>query len=93
MIVSFVPCSPTAHLCVIPQPPVNGNLSCEESDVGILCRIHCNDGFAFALPSSEEYFCDYEEGRWMPESMFPFPDCAGKFVHFYRVRLLTFQKE
>ncbi|CAG5134438.1 unnamed protein product, partial [Candidula unifasciata] len=64
------------HLCVIPQSPANGNVSCVESDVGILCHIHCNDGFAFALPSSDEYFCDYEEGRWMPESMFPFPDCA-----------------
>ena len=71
----------SAHLCVTPDNPVNGYASCEEGDIGVLCVISCNKGFAFVSPPPTEYFCAYEHGAWLPEEKFPFPDCSGKKIN------------
>ncbi|XP_012938062.1 sushi, von Willebrand factor type A, EGF and pentraxin domain-containing protein 1 [Aplysia californica] len=64
------------HLCMTPEHPINGNVSCEEGPKGVTCRISCRKGYAFAIPPADEYFCSYEDGSWLPQEHFPFPDCA-----------------
>ncbi|XP_055886163.1 sushi, von Willebrand factor type A, EGF and pentraxin domain-containing protein 1-like [Biomphalaria glabrata] len=64
------------HRCGSPVPPVHGNITCKDGEIGVLCHIVCDVGYAFAVAPAEEYFCAYEDGRWLPQENFPFPDCA-----------------
>ncbi|ESO92606.1 hypothetical protein LOTGIDRAFT_233055 [Lottia gigantea] len=65
------------HPCEFPEPPVNGNRTCFENDAGVICKIFCMEGYAFAIPPAPEYFCAYDD-MWKPEDQMPFPDCSVK---------------
>ncbi|GFR67138.1 sushi, von Willebrand factor type A, EGF and pentraxin domain containing 1, mRNA protein, partial [Elysia marginata] len=66
------------HLCLPPEAPVNGNVTCEEGEAAVYCRVTCLPGYASVLPPADTYVCVYSAGIWEPAELFPFPDCAVK---------------
>ncbi|GAB1611107.1 hypothetical protein Ahia01_001397800, partial [Argonauta hians] len=66
----------TEHRCTVPVSPRNGMRDCRQSERGVHCTLHCMEGYAFALPPPEEYFCSFQDYLWKPESGLPFPDCS-----------------
>lgn len=64
------------HLCVPPEAPANGNITCEESFMGVSCSVTCLPGFASVSQTPNKYVCAFSEGIWEPSEQFPFPDCA-----------------
>lgn len=65
-----------AHPCQYPPEPVNGRRHCYETAEGVYCNVSCNEGFAFAIPPAEIYFCAYDS-VWTPEDKMPYSDCSG----------------
>lgn len=67
-----------AHPCQYPAPPVNGERECFETDEGVHCKVYCLEGYAFAIPPADDYFCAYDH-KWRPEDKLPIPDCSGTY--------------
>ncbi|ESO11988.1 hypothetical protein HELRODRAFT_158373 [Helobdella robusta] len=63
------------HLCN-KHEPTNGYLECKDSDNYIFCTSNCNHGFKFVNNPAPTYSCNYEEGRWEPNILWPPSDCA-----------------
>lgn len=58
---------------------MNGHRYCYETAEGVYCNISCNDGFAFAIPPADVYFCAYDN-MWTPTNKLPIPDCSGLHI-------------
>ncbi|KAL8570683.1 hypothetical protein ACOMHN_039118 [Nucella lapillus] len=69
----------TSHPCQYPDPPVNGERACRESEEGAHCVLSCRSGYAFVSPPPDEYFCAYDN-VWTPADHLPFPDCAAQHI-------------
>ncbi|KAK7501166.1 hypothetical protein BaRGS_00007651, partial [Batillaria attramentaria] len=67
------------HSCQYPDPPVNGERTCRESEEGVHCVLSCKPGHAFVKAPPPEYFCAYDN-VWTPEDQMPFPDCASQSI-------------
>ncbi|XP_076439986.1 sushi, von Willebrand factor type A, EGF and pentraxin domain-containing protein 1-like isoform X2 [Babylonia areolata] len=67
------------HPCQYPDPPVNGERQCRESEEGVHCVLSCRPGYAFVTPPPPEYFCAYDN-VWTPADHLPFPDCAAQHI-------------
>ena len=82
----MVLCCVSVHSCQYPEPPVNGERTCHESQEGVHCVLTCHPGYAFVVEPPPEYFCAYDD-VWTPADQLPFPDCAGQytFTTFSRV--------
>ena len=70
-------CTVSVHSCQYPEPPVNGERTCRESEKGVYCVLTCHPGHAFVVDPPPEYFCAYDN-VWTPADQLPFPDCAGQ---------------
>lgn len=69
----------TPHSCQYPEPPVNGDRACRESEEGVHCTLNCHPGHAFVVAPPPEYFCA-NNNVWTPADRLPFPDCAAQYI-------------
>ena len=64
------------HACHMPVDPIHGQANCTQAPEAVYCSLTCYDGYAFALPPRQDYFCAYD-GQWLPDvNPMPFPDCS-----------------
>ena len=66
------------------SPPKNGAKACETWLAGLMCTVHCNNGYAFAKIPQTVYYCS-PSGKWWnantPGSKDPaLPDCSSKKI-------------
>ena len=60
---------------------MNGERECTEDNEGVTCRFTCNEGFHFAIPPAQEYFCAFDN-VWKPSDQMPISDCSGGMYTF-----------
>ena len=68
-------------------PPVNGAKACETWMAGIMCTVHCNNGYGFANHPDPVYFCRPTTGEWFHErnnkgKKPSLPDCSSKKMQY-----------
>jgi len=67
--------------------PKNGAKACETWLAGLMCTVHCNEGYGFANTPETAYYCK-PNGEWfnayLPGSNKPaFPDCSSETAHVF----------
>ena len=68
----------TAHSCMLPPMPLNGNRTCFEDNEGVVCQFFCLDGYTFAIEPAPMYTCAFDN-KWEPADKIPVSDCSGIF--------------
>lgn len=45
------------------SPPENGAITCESWMAGLMCTVHCNEGYDMAFRPRPWYYCE-SDGNW-----------------------------
>ena len=48
------------HACHMPVDPIHGQVNCTSEPEAVYCSLTCLDGYAFAMPPPQDYFCAYD---------------------------------
>ena len=75
--------------CVEFKAPKNGAKACETWLAGMICTVHCNEGYGFAEYQPPTYHCSPTTGMWFPGGVknLVVPDCSSKKKEFFLINL------
>ncbi|CAH2293998.1 sushi, von Willebrand factor type A, EGF and pentraxin domain-containing 1 [Pelobates cultripes] len=64
--------------CEIPSTPHNGEFICSKDADGVNCSLVCQEGYAVAEGSVQNFYCALSDGLWRPPYPSEWPECSIK---------------